>query len=284
MKLLREPLFQFVVLGAALFTVYAIGGDFFASDPSRLIEITASDIELLAGSFERQWRRPPTADEMKNLVENRVREEVMYREALAMGLDRNDVVVRRRMMQKMNLLSQDLAAMVDPTDAQLENYLREHENRYRIPPRLTFSHVYFNPDRRGTAAADDALRLLANLRARSKPPDTAAGLGDRFMPGYEFERVSPMDVSRQFGQRFADSLFSLDLGWQGPLASGYGLHLVNIVERYDGRVPAVGEVRADLARDYNRDRSDSVGEKLYESLRGRFEVRVDQAALRRYAE
>jgi hypothetical protein len=249
-----------------------------------LIEINASDIELLAGTFERQWRRPPTAEELKNLVENRVREEVMYREALAMGLDQNDVVVRRRMMQKMNLLSQDLAVLVDPTDAELEDYLREHEDRYRIPPRLTFTHVYFNPDRRGPAVARDARRLLADLREQSAGPEIAPELGDRFMLGQEFDRASRMDVGRQFGQRFADSLFSMDPGWQGPVTSGYGLHLVNIVARYEGRVPAVGEVRAELVRDYNRDRSDRVREQLYESLRGRFEVRIDESALRKYAE
>jgi hypothetical protein len=131
---------------------------------------------------------------------------------------------------------------------------------------------------------NDARRVLEELRGRSPAPDVAPELGDRFMPGYEFERVSQLDVSRQFGQQFADSLFSLDPGWQGPLASGYGLHLVNVSERYEGRVPALGEIRAELVRDYNEDRSDRVREQLYDSLRKRFEVKVDESSLRRYTE
>ncbi len=283
MRFLREPLLHFVVLGAALFLVHAVASDVFSTDASRRIAITEPEIELLAGGFGRQWQRPPTEDELRALVDGRVREEVLYREALAVGLDQNDVIVRRRMVQKMELLSQDLATLADPRDQELRAFFQERQEEYRVPPRISFSHVYFNTDRRGPAAEEDARRALAELRAATPPPRRAPERGDRFMLQHDYALRSPLEVQQLFGARFAERLFELELGWHGPVVSGYGIHLVYVGERVEGRIPEYEEVRDRLVNDYNRMRRDRANELLYEGLVRGYEVEIDEEALRRAA-
>jgi hypothetical protein len=205
----------------------------------------------------------------------------LYREALAVGLDQNDVVVRRRMVQKMELLSEDLALLVDPTDRELQAFFRERQQEYRVPPRLSFSHVYFNTDRRGPAAEDDAHRVLEELRAEAPPPARASERGDRFMLQYDYALRTPQEVQQAFGSRFAEALFGLESGWQGPVVSGYGIHLVNIGERVESRIPEYVEIRDRLVTDYNRMRRDRANEALYEGLREGYEVEIDKGALER---
>ena len=283
MKLLRDPLFHFIVLGAALFIVYALAADLFSADESRRIEIDESEIGFLAGNFERQWGRPPNAEELRALVQSRVREEVLYREALAVGLDRNDVVVRRRMVQKMELVSEDLALLADPTDDELRSFFAEHREEYRIPLRISFSHVFFNADRRGSTVEEDARRVLAELRAQTPPPSRAPERGDRFMLQHDFSLQAPLDVQRTFGNRFAETLFQLEPGWQGPVISGYGLHLVHVGERVESRIPAYEEIRDRLVAEFNRVRRQRANEALYKTLSERYEVVIDEEAVRRGA-
>jgi hypothetical protein len=280
MKLLREPLFHFVMLGVAIFVIYVIASDIFAARTAHRIEITAAQVEMIAEGFSRRWQRPPTEEELRNLVDARVREEVLYREALAVGLDENDVVVRRRMVQKMEMLSEDLALLADPTEQELQAYYQERQEEYRIPPRLSFSQVYFNLDRRGPAGEEEARRLLAELRATTPTPTRAPDSGDRFMLGHDFSRLSPEEVQREFGQMFAADLFDLEPGWHGPIASGFGLHLVYVRERSESRIPDFTEIRERLLVDYNVMRRDKAKEALYEGLSTRYEIEIAEGALR----
>jgi hypothetical protein len=280
MKLLREPLFHFLVLGVALSLVYAVASDLLTTRAGRRIDITAADVQLMAENWERRWQRPPTETELRGLVEARVREEILYREALAVGLDENDAVVRRRMVQKVELLTQDLAMLADPTDQELQSFFKERQEDYRIPPLLTFSHVYFNMDERGAAGEEDARRVLAAIRAESPPPRRASERGDRFMLGYDYSLAAPDEVQRDLGGHFTDELFQLDTGWHGPIASAFGLHLVHIVERVEGRVPEYGQVRDRLVVDYNTMRRDRAKEALYEGLAQRYEISIDEEAIR----
>jgi len=281
MKLLREPLFHFVVLGAVLFGVYAIASDLFSGDTGRRIEIGEAEIGFLAANWERQWRRSPSEQELRALVDSRVREEILYREALAVGLDRNDVVVRRRMVQKMELLSQDLALLADPTDEELRVFFAEHQEDYRVPPRLSFSHIYFNADRRGAATEEDARRILATIRAENLPPARAQERGDRFMLQHDYALRTPLEVRQLFGNDFSQALFDLAPGWQGPVGSGYGLHLVHIGNRVESHVPQYAQIRDRLVADYNRMRSTRAKEALYEGLAAEYDVQIDGAALLR---
>lgn len=275
MKLTSEPLFHFVVLGLAIFAVFAFASDRLATDEELTIRIAPSDIELLSATFERQWQRPPTDGELGNLVNARIREEVLYREALAVGLDQDDMVVRRRMVQKMEMLSEDLALLADPTDTELQAFFDEHREDYRIPPEFSFSHIYFNLDRRGDAAEAEALKILGELRRQDPPPVSASERGDRFMLGFDFRDAPPSQIARSFGSQFADSLTELELGWQGPVLSGYGLHLVYLDKRVEGRIPTWTEVRDRLVMDFNRMRSDRSKDALYEGLLQKYKVVIE---------
>ncbi len=279
MKWLREPLIHFAIIGAVLFLTYAVASDLFAVDEARRIVISGSEIELLADRWGRQWQRPPTADELRGLVDARIREEVLYREAQAMGLDLNDVVVRRRMVQKMELLSQDLALLADPTDQELRAFFDENREDYRVPPRISFSHVYFNADRREEATLEDAERVLAEIRAQIPQPAAAPERGDRFMLAYDYSLRTPQEVQQAFGGRFAEEVFELEPGWHGPVLSGYGVHLVHITDRVESRLPEYVEVRDRLVNDFNRMRSERAKEALYEGLSARYEIEIDEAAI-----
>ena len=276
MKLLRDPLLHFMILGAVLFAVYALATGVFSSNQARRVEIGGAEIEFLVANFERQWGRGPTPEEKKRLLDARVREEILYREALAVGLDRNDVVVRRRMVQKMELLTQDLALMTDPTDQELRAFFEERRDEYRVPPRLSFSQIYFNAERRGAAVEQDALLLLAELRSARPQSDRAPERGDPIMLDHDYSRQEPQEVTRIFGDRFAESLFDLEPGWQGPIVSGYGLHLVHVGERMEGRAAKYEEIRDRLLDSYNRVRRQRANEALYRNLADRYEVLIDQ--------
>ncbi len=162
MKLVREPLVHFLLLGLGLFVLFGIVGD---SDdaPTGRIEVSAARIAQLNEIFTRTWQRSPTEQELEGLIEDHIREEVYYREALAMGLDRDDTIVRRRLRQKLEFFTDDLVAAVDPTEEQLEAYLSEHADAFRVPAQLSFRQIYFNRDRRGKQATHDAESLLKRL-------------------------------------------------------------------------------------------------------------------------
>ena len=279
-RVIREPLVHFAVLGAALLAVYAWTAGTDADNASR-IEISAEDVEFLRAGWQQQWNRPPTEDELRGLIDARVREEVLYRAAVAMGLDQNDVVVRRRMVQKMDLLTQDLASLAEPPEEELRALFEERLEEYRVPPRLSFSHVYFNPDARGEATLTDAEAALADLLTRVPSPPAAPEMGDRFMLPFEYRLLTPQGVARQFGGGFAEQLFELEPGWQGPVLSGYGVHLVYVGERVEARVPELAEVRDRVVMDYARSRQARARDALYEGLRQEYEVSVDSSALDR---
>ena len=276
----KEPLVAFVGLGTVLAGIWVVATGALATDASRAIVVDEGEIELLASTFERQWQRPPTEDELRGLVEARVREEVLYRQALAMGLDRNDVVVRRRMVQKVELLTQDLATMGDPPEEELRAWFTQHAADYRIPPRISFRHVYFNEDRRGAGAEADARALLAAIRSGATTEAQALAEGDRFMLASAYRLRSPDEIAREFGTRFAEALESLEPGWYGPIRSGYGVHLVQVTQREEGRIPEYERVRDRVLTDYQRERRERANELLYEGLRKDYDITIDENALR----
>lgn len=275
--MIRNPLVQFAIGGLVLVAIYAwtVGQD---ADSSRRVEITAQDVEFLKAGWTRQWNRAPTEQELEALIESRIREEVLYREAVTMGLDQNDMVVRRRMVQKMDLLTQDLANLIEPPEEELQAFFEERSEEYRVPARLTFSHIYFNADARGESTLVDAEAALAELLSREPQPTSAPELGDRFMLDSDYRLLAPQEVARQFGGGFAEQLFELEPGWQGPVLSGYGVHLVYVGERVEGRIPDMAEVRDRVIMDYERVRQTQARDALYEGLRARYEVIVDSGA------
>lgn len=281
-RLAREPLIHFLALGTLLFVVYGlVNDDLPQSELGTTIEIGAQEVEFLRTNFVRQWNRPPTETELTGLVNNRVREEVLFREAMAMGLDANDIIIRRRMVQKLDFFAEDLMLQAEATEEELRAFLSENPERFEVPAILSFSQIYFSTDYRDDAAGD-AGRLRDKMESQVTPARAAELLGDRFMLPFASERRSRREVARQFGTEFAEALFGLQPSdeWQGPISSSFGVHLVRISELEPSRAPEWSEVADRVRADYETARRDRANAEFYESLLARYEVTIDEAAIR----
>ena len=274
MKLLREPLVHFLLLGAGLFLLFGmVGGS--EDAPTDRIVISNGRIEQLTEIFMRTWQRPPTEEELTGLIENHIREEVYYREALAMGLDRDDTIVRRRLRQKLEFLTDDLLADAEPTPEELEAYLDEHADAFRRPTRVSFQQIYLDPDRRGEQAVADAESLLARLDGTGSEVDPT-GLGDALLLPGDFTEVAETEVAHRFGRDFAAALTELPVGrWSGPVESGFGLHLVLIRQREPGSLPSLAEVRDSVEREWRNARREEATEAFYARLRERYDISIE---------
>lgn len=276
---LREPLLHFFLLGAVVFGLHAVLTTGAKPPPpknQRLVEITSADIEWLRSNWNKRMWREPTSGELQNLIDSFIREEILYREAVAMGLDQHDSIVRRRLAQKMEFLFKDLAEMAQPTLVELQAYLEDHPERYRFPARVSFTHVYFSPDRRGERAESDARKVLQSLEAGGLEPSEAPLLGDRLMLQTHYSRQATEDAAREFGTAFARRLFELEVGhWDGPVASAYGLHLVFVHDRIESRLPRLEEVREKVETDLLESRRRKVNQAAYDEIRSRYEVLVE---------
>jgi hypothetical protein len=277
-KLLREPLLHFLLLGAAIFAAYSFLSNRSSAEPGKIV-VTQGQIENLAGGFARTWQRPPTDSELAGLVRDRVREEVYYREAMALGLDKDDTVIRRRLRQKMEFVSDDIAAQAEPTDAELNAYLQAHADKFPIEQRFTFRQVYLNPDKHRANLAGDTARLLAQLKQSGDKVDVSA-LGDTFLLEHDFTALPVSEVAKQFGEQFAAKLGGLQPGqWQGPVESGYGVHLVKVSERSEGHLPRLADVREVVRREWDNARRQEANEKFFQELLKRYVVTIEQPKL-----
>lgn len=273
-SILREPLLHFLLLGALLFVFGGVlGGD--PGPESTDIVVTQGKIDQLADGFRRTWQRPPTEPELYGLVEDFIKEEIFYREALAMGLEEDDAVIRRRLRQKMEFFTQDLALQADPTQEELQQYLDANREKYRRDGRVSFVQVFFNVDRRGDAAWADAAALRERLRGLGTNVNVTE-LGDPIMLGNVFEGVRESDAERLFGRAFADTVMRVDTArWVGPVESGYGLHLVFVGDRVEGTVPSLRDVVVEVRRDVLAERQRTLNEEVYQRFRERYDVRID---------
>jgi hypothetical protein len=274
-RILKEPLLHFLLLGAGLFLAYSLLPKDRRSAESGNIIITQGQIENLAVGFTKSWSRPPSPEELAGLVNDRVREEVYFREAIAMGLDKDDTVIRRRLRQKMEFMSEDIATLAEPTDADLNAYFQAHADSFRVPPQFTFRQVYLNPEKHGTNLAHDAAQLLAQLNQSGSNADLAT-LGDAFLLDQPFTAMPAAEVAKLFGEKFAAQLAELPPGqWQGPVRSGYGAHLVLVSERTEARLPSLAEVREPLRQAWSEARRLELNESFYQKLLEHYTVTVE---------
>jgi hypothetical protein len=275
-RLLREPLLHFLLLGAAIFVVYRFLGGSGTSDPQAIV-VTPAQIAALAEGFNRVWRRPPTAQELDGLVREHIREEVYYREALALGLDRDDTVVRRRLRQKMEFLSEDATPTTEPTEEKLREFLDANRELFRIDRSYSFSQVYLNADARRDTLAEDAAGILAELRQAGASADPGVA-GDRSLLEHSFDDIPAAEIRKLFGDAFEAQLAELAPGeWQGPVRSGYGAHLVLVRERTEGRIPTLEEARDSVRSEWLNARREQAREDLFQSLLQRYEVTIEPA-------
>ncbi|MCC6848594.1 MAG: peptidyl-prolyl cis-trans isomerase [Deltaproteobacteria bacterium] len=268
-RFLGEPLVHFVVLGAALFALHRAVAPPAATN---VIVVTTALQRGFQQEHARRHGRAPTAEEQRALVDRYVETEVMLREALALGLDRGDIIVRRRLVQKMEFLNQDREPLPAPTDADLAAFLARHAERYRLAGRTTVAHVFVS----ARLHPDDAETIAEELRARLAAGEDPASLGDPFLRGREFREATEGELGGVFGPELARRLQGAPVGvWVGPYRSSFGLHLVRIAERSGGRPATVDEVRRELGRDWEEERRRDVAGAALRALRARYDVRID---------
>jgi len=207
------------------------------------------------------------------MVENKVQQEILYREALAMGLDRDDEIVKRRMAQKMQFLAEDVAGAREPTTGELKSWFEKHSTMFAQPPRLSFRHLYFSPDRRGARAREDAAKALAKLAEQPVDAKIASSLADPFMFQDYYRDRAPDYLGKEFGSQFALALAKLAPGsWQGPIESGFGWHLVFVDTVIPGRVPAFEEIEPDVKTAWLAEQKALAWEKAYKDMRAKYTV------------
>ncbi len=210
---LHEPLLHFLLIGIALFAVYAYahrGRN--GVESSRQIALSLDELRQMDMYFESQWHRQPTPAEFQAMVEDKVREEVLYREALAMGLDKDDTIVKRRMAQKMQFLAEDVAAAHEPSTSELKAWFDKNSNKFALPSRYSFRHLYFSPDKRGKNAEDDAAKALTKITGQPEDSTLAASLADQFMFQDYYGDRAPEALAKEFGPQFVVALENLKPG------------------------------------------------------------------------
>jgi hypothetical protein len=273
-RFLREPLLHFLLLGLVLFAVYSSmergrGG----AAASTQIQLTLDDLRQLDISFRSQWRRPPTPEELGRLVESKVQEEVLYREALALGLDKEDTIVKRRMAQKLQFLAEDVAAAREPDTAELKAWYDNHSEQFLLPARVNFRQLYFSPDRRGQRARDDAVHALTTLAGQPVDTQLAASLTDPFMLRDYYGDAAAEQLAKEFGPAFAQAIFRVQPGsWQGPIASGYGWHLVFVDALIPSRAPDFAEIESPVKTAWLTEQKARAWRHAYEAMRAKYTV------------
>ena len=284
-KLLHEPLFHFLLIGAGLFLIYGWRGGSASQpggqsgpQPTKII-VSQGQIEHLTAQFTRTWQRRPTEQELKGLIDNHVRDEISYREAMAMGLDRDDPNIRRRMRLKLEMLNEDIAAAMSPTDQDLQAFLEKHPDAFLEEPRAAFRQVFLNPDHSGVNFEAEARNLLARLRAAGPDADLSGFGNSPMMLSKDLPLSTVSEIGRLFGQQFGKNVVKLEPGqWQGPVRSGYGLHLVLVTELKPARLPELAEVRDQVEREWMFARKKKMQEAMYVKLAERYTVVIEESS------
>lgn len=266
-RLLREPMLHFVVIGGIFFLIWWSAHSGAQRDETRIV-VTPADVQRLRALAARQWGRAPDPKDTRALVDAYVREEILYREALSSGLDRDDVVIRRRLVQKMDALAQ--GDFSEPTPAELEAYWKSHAADYALGTRIRMEQIFFSSDLRGKKALADAAAALATLG-----PGANAGAGDPFMLPRVAEHQTQQAIARDYGDAFARRVFELPQGvWQGPLVSTLGVHLVRVDAREEGPAASLDAVLDRVRQDWLQQRQTQAQQAAYAQLRKRYTVDV----------
>jgi len=271
-RIIREPMVHFLVIGVAIFAFSARYGGEQQTAPRDRIVVTEGRIQQLAQIFTKTWQRPPTAQELRGLVESHIKEEVYYREALKLGIDRNDTVIRRRMQQKMEFLTEPSEDALAATDAELEAYLTANHATYRAEPKLGFEQIFINPEGSEEPVVARTGKLLKEANNAGGEVDLLS-LGDPTLLPRDMPLASISVIDRNFGRGFGERLAQLPLNvWSGPVKSAYGLHLVRVTERREGYDRPLADDRAAVERDWRTAKRDAFRKAEYERLRDKYEI------------
>jgi hypothetical protein len=273
-KAAGQPLLQFLVLGAVFYVLYAWIGGPSIGEPDKVIRVSATDVSRLDASWRARWNRPPTKEELAGVVKEHVREIALYRHAVAMGLDQNDPVVRRILGQKLQNLTRSLVELsLSPTEQELRTYFDANMERYQLPDLITFTHLFFDPDRRGDETLGEAEKIRAELRSLAEPTEGIESLGDPFMLQRYYPGKSELEIRKLFGHGFTQSIFELSTGqWHGPVLSGYGVHLVYVHDLEAAPAPEFAVVQERVEQDWMDERRRELQDKYVNEVLASYEV------------
>jgi len=276
-RLFTEPLIQFLIIGACIYAAYALYGPPQEDFQDTTVHVDSARINAYIAEWENRWNRPPTRAEINGLIQSYIKEEVLYRQAVVMGLNEDDPITRRRMAQKLEFLTSDLATMVQPQAGELEQYFSENSELYRAPDRISFSQVYFDPDARDKSTLEDAAQALLQLQAAGVPTGESMQVGDASFLQSDFVAATEIDIARQMGSGFAGAVMQLEPGsWYGPVLSGYGVHLVYVFD-YQKSPPAVfADVQAAVFENWQMEQRESFNADFLDNLKARYDIVIDE--------
>ncbi len=278
MKLAREPLVHFLLIGAGIYGLYGILGSNLDDDDERTIIVSAGEVKARSDQWSKQWERPPTEEELAELIRDYIRTQVLYREAIAMGLDDGDAMIERRLAQRLQLLIQSLITPEEPSEDELRSWFKENEKEFTQPDLYSLVHLYFSPDKRGAATEDDAEAALAMLESLGEIPADFESYGDRLLPQSYYADQTEAGLSRVFGQGFVDEVIKLEPGaWRGPVISGYGIHLVYITEVTRASAPDFSEFAEQAKEAWTAEKGRELNERFIENLIESYEITVEDA-------
>jgi hypothetical protein len=264
-------------IGAAIYLLYGVFAEPVPEADDKTIVVSAGEIEWMQTAWQKRWNRPPTATEFDGLIQQYIKETVLYREALTMGLNQHDQVIRRRLAQKLEFLAKDLVALTPPTEEELQSYFDEHQDRYQEPVLYTFTQVFVDPDKRGDTTLDDAEAIKVSLVAQGDAVEDPGALGDDFMLQNYYPEKDVVEIQKLFGSGFTESLVELSPGqWHGPVLSGYGVHLIYISSVSEPPAQELADVRERVVQDWEMERGEELNDKFYASLREQYTVVIEE--------
>ena len=270
-KILKEPFFHFILLGIALFLLYGLVNN--KTNAKNTILIDDFDVNNIIAGWEMQWKRAPTEKELKNLIQQNIKQEIFYREALKMNLDHNDEIIKRRLAQKMKFLSNDIASIREPTDQELEQYYKDHTDKYLTPYTYTLYQIIFSPDKRKNNYKD-AVETLAQFPNATF--DEMKNWGDKLPFPYHYDDISADELALQLGSKFPEAIKKENINkWIGPIPSGFGYHVVYITEKINPQLPSIDIIKKDIIRDYEYDHQKEVNELIYKELKKKYDIEID---------
>jgi hypothetical protein len=264
------------VIGACIYAAYGLLGPADEQASEMQIVVDEARVNGFIAAWQGRMNRPPTQQELDGMVNQYIREDILYREAVAMGLGKDDPITRRRLAQKLEFLTKDIARLKEPAGGELEAWFEANKDDYREPKLITFSHAFIDPDKRGEATLDDAEQILIELRKRGEPAAEDLELGDRFMLQSFYPQKSELEVRKQLGSGFSEVVMTLEPAqWHGPVLSGYGVHLVYVHSLQDSPEPVFAEVQEQVFESWQAEQQELFNQLYFDSLKSRYEIVID---------
>lgn len=278
MKFLREPLVHFMFIGSLIYGLFGLFAEQEVEITDNTIVISATEIEVFKSSWQKRWNRLPTEKELDGLIQEYIRETVLYRQAISMGLDKNDRVIRRRLAQNMQFLVEDLATMLDPDEQTLQAWYKDNSKLFLEPPKYTFTQIFLDPDKRGDTTLDDATQIMLKLQAQTDPLKDISELGDGLMMQDYYPEKTPIEIQKQFGSGFTQSLLGLSPGeWHGPVLSGYGVHLVYIQNISEASTPPLASIIDQVKAEWMLEQRAQLNKNFYDKLISTYDIVIEES-------